>query len=243
MGVGDEPGGAPALAEYDTEQLYGQIAIYTLLEHGAEEFDRLAEQVVEQVRAHEPDTLVYVVHGVPSAPLQRILYEIYRDQVAYDDHARQSYIRDFEMGRLPLVLATNVIELGVRQAKVSPLGAPAGSRSSRPPSSGDPLSAGRRAPGPVSSGPVPGPLPPGPLSSGRRPSGPAPAGPVPPGPTPARRPPAGRRSFGPIQPGPRSSGSPSSGPASSEPPADGLPYASPPGGRGRGGRPPGERAP
>ena len=209
----------PAGGEYDTEHLYGQIAIYTLLEHGADEFDRMAEQVVEQVRAHEPDTLVYVVHGVPSAPLQRILYEVYRDQVAYSDHTRQSYIREFEVGRAPLVLATNVIELGVRQAKVSPLGA-AGSRWSGPQSSG-PQPSGRRSSGLLPSGPLspgplsPGPLPPGPLSPGSQPSGRRSSGPSSPGP-----PPPGRRSSGPLPsgllpPGPLAPGPLSSGPLSS----------------------------
>ena len=56
---------------------------------------------------------------MPSAPLQRILYEVYRDRAAYDEHQRQPYVTDFEADRRPLVLATNVIELGVRQAKVS----------------------------------------------------------------------------------------------------------------------------
>ena len=157
--------------DFDLGQIYGQIAIYTLLEHGAGEFDRLAEQVVEQVRAHEPDTLVYVVHDVPSAPLQRILYEVYTDQAAYDDHTRQSYVREFEVGRLPLVLATNVIELGVRQAKVSPLGPPSGSPSLRRSLSeahSEPLSPGSRSAPPGSSGlplsgpPLPGPPLPGP---------------------------------------------------------------------------------
>jgi quinol monooxygenase YgiN len=132
---------AGLVAGQDTERFYGQIAIYTLFEHGAAEFDRLAGQVVEQVRAQEPGTLVYVVHGVPSAPLQRILYEVYQDQAAYDEHTRQSYIQEFEVARRPLVLATNVIELGVRQAKVSPLG------------------------------PSPGPQPPGPQLPGSRPVG------------------------------------------------------------------------
>ncbi len=162
--------------DFDLAQIYGQIAIYTLLEHGAGEFDRLAEQVVEQVRAHEPDTLVYVVHGVPSAPLQRILYEVYTDHAAYDDHTRQSYVREFEVGRLPLVLATNVIELGVRQAKVSPLGPPSGSPPLRQSLSGplasgshsEPLSPGSRSAPPRSSGP---PLP-GPPLPGSRPSRP-----------------------------------------------------------------------
>jgi quinol monooxygenase YgiN len=103
----------------DTDQLYGRIAIYTLLDSGADEFDRLAEQVVDQVRTGEPDTLAYVVHGVPSAPLQRILYQLYADRSAYDRHQERPYVADFESRRRPLVLATNVIELGVRQAKVA----------------------------------------------------------------------------------------------------------------------------
>ena len=116
--------GAAALADpaADTERLYGQIAIYTLLESGAAEFDQLASTVLEQVRTTEPDTLVFVVHGVPSAPLQRILYQVYRDRAAYDEHQRKSYVTDFDSRLRPLVLATNVIELGVREAKVSSLG-------------------------------------------------------------------------------------------------------------------------
>jgi quinol monooxygenase YgiN len=108
-----------AAGAVDTDRLYGRIAIYTLLDAGAEEFDRLAEQVVDQVRTGEPDTLAYVVHGVPSAPLQRILYQLYSDRAAYDRHQERPYVADFEARRRPLVLATNVIELGVRQAKVA----------------------------------------------------------------------------------------------------------------------------
>jgi len=102
------------------EELFGQIAIYTLVEDRTSDFDRLSERVVEQVRADEPDTLVFIVHAVPSAPMQRILYEVYRDRAAYDWHRRQSYIAKFEADRRPFVLATNVIELGLQQAKVSP---------------------------------------------------------------------------------------------------------------------------
>jgi quinol monooxygenase YgiN len=124
----------PALGEYqplpeslsgeDTSGFYGQIAIYTLLDETAEEFERLAFEVVEQVKAREPDTLVYVMHGVPAAPMQRILYAIYRDETAFDRHERQPYIRQFEAEREPYVLATNVIELGVRHAKFIPPPAP-----------------------------------------------------------------------------------------------------------------------
>lgn len=118
--IGDVVAAAGAGA-VDADRLYGRIAIYTLLDAGADEFDRLAEQVVEQVRTGEPDTLAYVVHGVPSAPLQRILYQLYADRAAYDRHQERPYVADFETRRRPLVLATNVIELGVRQAKVAAL--------------------------------------------------------------------------------------------------------------------------
>jgi quinol monooxygenase YgiN len=118
-----EPGRRPAQLAEDheaRERLFGQIAIYTLFEDRVEEFDRLTERVVEQVRGREPDTLVYIVHAVPSAPMQRILYEVYRDRAAYHDHKLQPYIARFEADLGPLVLATNVIELGLQQAKVSP---------------------------------------------------------------------------------------------------------------------------
>ena len=85
------------------------------------DFDRLAKQVVRQVGANEPDTLVFIVHAVPSAPMQRILYEVYRDRDAYEWHKRQPYVAGFESDRSPYVLATNLIELGLQQAKVSPL--------------------------------------------------------------------------------------------------------------------------
>jgi quinol monooxygenase YgiN len=101
--------------------LFGQIAIYTLLDDRVTDFDRLTKQVVTQVQANEPDTLVFIVHAVPSAPMQRILYEVYRDREAYEEHKRQPYLTKFETDRRPYVLATNVIELGLQQAKVSPL--------------------------------------------------------------------------------------------------------------------------
>jgi quinol monooxygenase YgiN len=82
-------------------------------------FDELTEAVVERVRAREPGTLVYIVHAVPSAPMQRILYEVYRDREACEEHKRQPYIAKFELDRRPYVLATNVIELGLQRAKLS----------------------------------------------------------------------------------------------------------------------------
>jgi quinol monooxygenase YgiN len=100
---------------------YGRILIFTLLDDKAVDFDRLAEQTAEEVRVGEPDTLVYVIHLVPNAPMQRIFYEIYRDRAAFDSHENKSYMKRFVAERRAWVLATNVIELRLKYAKVAPL--------------------------------------------------------------------------------------------------------------------------
>ncbi|MEU0563975.1 antibiotic biosynthesis monooxygenase [Nonomuraea sp. NPDC005983] len=101
--------------------IYGLLTVFTLMDGSGAAFDRLAEQTVEVVRRSEPDTLVYACHAVKSAPLQRIVYELYRDEVAYRDHQRQPHVERFLNERQAMVLATNVIELNVNAAKVVPL--------------------------------------------------------------------------------------------------------------------------
>ena len=142
---------------------YGRIQIFTLLDDRAAEFDRLAEEAAELVSAGEPDTLVYVIHLVPNAPLQRIFYEVYRDRAAFDAHESQPYMQRFVAGRRSLVLATNVIELRLKYAKVAPLpgpqqagpqpaGPPAGPAAGRPAAAAS--GAGRAA---AAAAPAPGP--------------------------------------------------------------------------------------
>lgn len=117
-GRDDYDGDGPA--DRRRRELFGQITIYTLMEERVEEFDRLTERVVELVRRREPDTLVFIAHAVPSAPTQRILYQVYRSPAAYQRHLAQPYIQQFDTDRRAYVLATNVVELGLQQAKVSP---------------------------------------------------------------------------------------------------------------------------
>ncbi len=105
-----------------TQRPYGRLSIYTLHEDKTREFDRLAERAAEGVRTSEPDTLVYVIHVVPKAPMQRIIYEIYRDRGAFLSHERQPHIRQFAADRAPCVLATNIIDLRLKYAKVAALG-------------------------------------------------------------------------------------------------------------------------
>jgi quinol monooxygenase YgiN len=157
-----EAAGAPAGA---AARPYGRILIFTLLDDRAADFDRLAEETAEQVRTGEPDTLVYVIHLVPNAPMQRIFYEIYRDRAAFDSHESQPYMQRFAAERRACVLATNMIELRLKYAKIAPLPGPQPAAAALPPAvpavsqPGVPVAPPRGVPGP----PVPQrarPLPP-----------------------------------------------------------------------------------
>ncbi|WP_219471005.1 putative quinol monooxygenase [Nonomuraea rhizosphaerae] len=114
-------GQAQPASSRPSPNIYGMLTVFTLMDGSGEAFDRLAEATVEAVRRGEPDTLVYACHAVKSAPLQRIVYELYRDEVAYRDHQRQPHVERFVNERQSMVLATNIIELNVQAAKVVPL--------------------------------------------------------------------------------------------------------------------------
>jgi quinol monooxygenase YgiN len=168
--------GSPAAA---AARPYGRILIFTVLDDRGAEFDRLAEETAEHVRTGEPDTLVYVIHLVPNAPMQRIFYEIYRDRAAFDSHESQPYMQRFVAERRACVLATNVIELQLKYAKVAPLPSP------------QPAAAAAPAPAPLPPAPLPSgpPQRPQPLPAGAGPRGPqGPPGPQRSRPLPSARP-------------------------------------------------------
>jgi quinol monooxygenase YgiN len=166
--------------------------IFTLLEDRVAEFDRLADQTAEEIRTGEPDTLVYVIHLVPDAPLQRIFYEVYRDRGAFESHESQPYMKRFVAERRSCVLATTVIELRLTYAKIAPLPVsqnppPAGSGVQVPPSAARaPLPSPPLQPLPPPKQHLPqGPRPP--RAPGPMPQGPPPQGSPPQGPPPGRR--------------------------------------------------------
>jgi quinol monooxygenase YgiN len=132
LGAAEAEYAPPAPTDVPAAPPYGRILIFTLLDDRVADFDRLAEQAAEEVRTREPDTLVYVIHVVPNAPLQRIFYEIYRDRAAFDSHENQPYMKRFVADRRACVLATNVIELRLKYAKVAPLSGPPSSSPSAP---------------------------------------------------------------------------------------------------------------
>jgi quinol monooxygenase YgiN len=107
-----------------------------LLDDKAAEFDQLAERAADGVRTAEPDTLVYVIHVVPKAPMQRIIYEIYRDRAAFESHEQQPHIQRFVADRRSCVLATNIIDLRLKYAKVAALAAAQAPEAAAAPGSG-----------------------------------------------------------------------------------------------------------
>jgi quinol monooxygenase YgiN len=64
-------------------------------EEAAAEFDRLASEVVEQIRRREPGTVVYRTHTVEGEPLARVFYEVYADEAALEAHEAADHVRRF----------------------------------------------------------------------------------------------------------------------------------------------------
>lgn len=109
----------PAPAPARQSRVKGVITIYTLNEGHARAFDELAHGLVTEVARREPDTLLFACHTVPSAPQQRIIYAIYRDELAYEEHGQQPHVMDFAQRRTGHIVATNVIDLALAGASAA----------------------------------------------------------------------------------------------------------------------------
>jgi len=97
-------------------RLQGVITIYTVKEGHEDLFDDCVDEAVDEVARREPDTLLYACHTVPSSPQQRIVYAIYRDRLAYEEHEQQPHVIDFVRRSARHIVATNVIELSLSGA-------------------------------------------------------------------------------------------------------------------------------
>jgi quinol monooxygenase YgiN len=96
----------------------GQITVYTLMEGRGEVFDLAVAEAVRGAHAAEPNMVIFTCHEVANAPTQRIVYQLFRDQAAFEEHQRQPHVQRFLLDSRPYVLATNVIELKLGAAKV-----------------------------------------------------------------------------------------------------------------------------
>ena len=83
----------------------------------AKAFDAMVAEMVTQIRQREPGTLVYAVHTVEGKPLQRIFYELYRDQAAFEAHEGQPHVRHFLAAREKFLAAWEVDRLSLVTGK------------------------------------------------------------------------------------------------------------------------------
>jgi quinol monooxygenase YgiN len=89
--------------------MYGLTVRFTCKDQAsAEAYDRLVAETVEQIKASEPGTLIYAVHTVKDAPLQRIFYELYRDKDAFDAHGQTPHTRRYLAERDQYLASTEV---------------------------------------------------------------------------------------------------------------------------------------
>ncbi len=58
-------------------------------------FDSLVTETVAEIAAQEPGTVVYVTHLRPDRPTERIFYECYQDEGAFEAHEAQHHTRRF----------------------------------------------------------------------------------------------------------------------------------------------------
>ena len=79
----------------------------------AAEFDRLTATVVEQIRQHEPRTLVYATHGVRGEELARVFYEVYADDAALQAHEDAPHVQTFHAEKERLLAGPPRVELVV----------------------------------------------------------------------------------------------------------------------------------
>ena len=90
--------------------MFALVVRFDLLDPAsADRFDALVADLLPQIAAAEPGTLVYTVHTVADAPLSRIFYECYADRDAFDEHERQPHTRHFLDAR-EVVLAGQRVE-------------------------------------------------------------------------------------------------------------------------------------
>ncbi len=95
------------------EDPFGLVVRFALKPGVGEAFDRLASETIEQIRAHEPGTLLYVAHRVEGDLDARLFYELYRDQAAFEDHEAQPHTRRFLAERDQYLISFDVAGLSL----------------------------------------------------------------------------------------------------------------------------------
>lgn len=86
-------------------------------EASAEAYDQLVAETIDGIRAHEPGTVVYASHKVEGQPLQRIFYELYQDEEAFEAHGEAPHTRRYLAERDQYLASTEVDRLTFQVGK------------------------------------------------------------------------------------------------------------------------------
>ncbi|OLB81148.1 MAG: antibiotic biosynthesis monooxygenase [Actinobacteria bacterium 13_2_20CM_2_71_6] len=89
-------------------------------EHAATQFDAITGELVDQVTAKEPGTLIYVAHTIEGAPLGRLFYEVYADPAAFETHNETEHVKAFLAARAAFIADRRVERLTPAHAKGLP---------------------------------------------------------------------------------------------------------------------------
>ena len=71
------------------------IVRFTVLPDHLDAFDALVSDALEQIDLHEPGTLVYLSHQRADNPDERVFFECYQSEEAFQAHGDQDYIKSF----------------------------------------------------------------------------------------------------------------------------------------------------
>ncbi|WP_062984429.1 putative quinol monooxygenase [Nocardia anaemiae] len=96
------------------------VKLYLHTAADAAAFDRLVADTVAAIAEHEPHTVLYVAHTVEGEPLSRVIYEVYRDRDAFEEHQRQPHLRNFLEQRNNYVASARVEFLAPTTSKGLP---------------------------------------------------------------------------------------------------------------------------
>jgi quinol monooxygenase YgiN len=108
------------MASHDLEEhgMFGLFVRFTCKdEASAKAYDRLVAETIEAIKTGEPGTLVYASHMVKDQPLQRIFYELYRDEDAFRAHEASPATRRYLAERGQYLASTEVDWLTLQTGK------------------------------------------------------------------------------------------------------------------------------
>ncbi|WP_432174621.1 hypothetical protein [Streptomyces sp. Tue6028] len=84
------------------------VELYLKDAAAARAYDRLVARTVPKIQAHEPNTLVYTENQPVGGRIDRVQYELYRDEAAFTFHSNASYIQEYVAEREKYIVGYKV---------------------------------------------------------------------------------------------------------------------------------------